>query len=462
LRTVSHKSDWEKGIKGEKRMENKNVYEKPVTLKNILKFAVPTIAMTVFMSFYTMVDGLFVSNLIGTNALSAINLTAPIIQLVTAISTMLATGGSAVIMKKMGEQKADEAKEDFTFLIIVNVIVGIIMCAVGYLAMDRIFAGMNLSTDVEGYCVEYLSRYLMFTVPILLMNNFTLYMIASEKATLSLICSVTGGVLNMALDYVFIAVFDMGISGAAVATGLGYSVTAVVGLFVFSRKKSLLHFKKPAFRVKVLASAATNGCSEMATALVTGIITMMFNWTMLHYVGEDGVAAVTIIMYVLMFASSLYTGYSYGVAPMISYYYGEQNQGKLKKLVAVSMRVIVEISLVTVAVSFLLTKPLVSVFARPDNPVYGLAVTGNRICTIALLFIGFNIFASGMFTALSNGVVSAVLAFSRSFVFMLITMIVLPLVLGVNGIWLATPAAELMALALSAVMFLKYRKRYGY
>ena len=443
-------------------MENKNVYEKPVTLKNILKFAVPTIAMTVFMSFYTMVDGLFVSNLIGTNALSAINLTAPIIQLVTAVSTMLATGGSAVIMKKMGEQKADEAKEDFTFLIIVNVIVGIIMCAVGYLAMDRIFAGMNLSADVEGYCVEYLSRYLVFTVPILLMNNFTLYMIASEKATLSLICSVTGGVLNMALDYVFIAVFDMGISGAAVATGLGYSVTAVVGLFVFSRKKSLLHFKKPAFRVKVLASAATNGCSEMATALVTGIITMMFNWTMLHYVGEDGVAAVTIIMYVLMFASSLYTGYSYGVAPMISYYYGEQNQGKLKKLVAVSMRVIVEISLVTVAVSFLLTKPLVSVFARPDNPVYGLAVTGNRICTIALLFIGFNIFASGMFTALSNGVVSAVLAFSRSFVFMLITMIVLPLVLGVNGIWLATPAAELMALALSAVMFLKYRKRYGY
>ena len=443
-------------------MENLNVYEKPVTLKNILKFAVPTIEMTVFMSFYTMVDGLFVSNLIGTNALSAINLTAPIIQLVTAISTMLATGGSAVIMKKMGQQKAEEAKEDFTFLILVNVIVGIAMCAVGYLATDHIFAGMNLSADVEEYCVEYLSRYLIFTVPILLMNNFTLYMIASEKANLSLVCSVTGGVLNMVFDYVFIAGFDMGISGAAIATGLGYSVTAVVGLFVFSRKKSLLHFKKPVFRFKVLTNAATNGCSEMATALVTGIITMMFNWTMLHYVGEDGVAAVTIIMYVLMFASSLYTGYSYGVAPMLSYYYGEQNREKLKKLVAVSMRVIAGISLVTVAVSVLLTRPLVSVFARPDNPVYDLAVTGNRICTIALLFIGFNIFASGMFTALSNGVVSAILAFSRSFVFMLITMIVLPLILGVNGIWLATPAAELMALALSVFMFLKYKKRYGY
>ena len=294
------------------------------------------------------------------------------------------------------------------------------------------------------------------------MNNFTLYMIASEKATLSLVCSVAGGVLNMMLDYVFIAVLDMGISGAAIATGLGYSVTAIVGLFVFSSKKSLLHFQRPAFRWKVLANAATNGCSEMATALVTGIITMMFNWTMLHYVGENGVAAVTIIMYVLMFVSSLYTGYSYGVAPMISYYCGEQNSEKLKKLIAISMRVIAIISVLTVTASFLLTEPLVSVFARPDDPVYDLAVTGNRLCTIALFFIGFNIFASGMFTALSNGVVSAILAFSRSFVFMLITMLVLPAILGVNGIWLATPAAELMALLLSAVMFLKYRKRYQY
>ncbi len=443
-------------------MENQNVYEKPVTLKNILKFAIPTIAMTVFMSFYTMVDGLFVSNLIGTNALSAINLTAPIIQLVTAISTMLATGGSAVIMKKMGKQKVKEAKEDFTFLILVNVIVGFIMCGLGYILMEDIFAGMNLSFDVAGYCIEYLSCYLLFTVPILLMNNFTLYMIASEKATLSLICSVTGGILNMVLDYVFITKFNMGISGAALATGLGYSVTAVVGLFVFSQKKNLLHFKKPVFRFKVLINAATNGCSEMATALVTGIITMMFNWTMLHYVGEDGVAAVTIIMYVLMFASSLYTGYSYGVAPMISFYYGEQNHDKLKKLVTISLKVIGVISLLTVAASFILTKPLVSVFARPDNPVYDLAVTGNKICTIALFFIGFNIFASGMFTALSNGIVSAILAFSRSFVFMLITMIILPIFLGINGIWLATPAAELMALALSMSMFAKYRKKYQY
>ena len=443
-------------------MENQNVYSKPVTLGNALRFAVPTIAMTVFMSFYTMVDGLFVSNLIGTDALSAINLTAPLIQLVTAISTMLATGGSAVIMKKMGENRTEEAKEDFTFLILVNVAAGLVMCSLGYVIMEPIFSGMGLSADVEGYCIEYLKYYLPFAVPILLMNNFTLYMIASGKASLSLICSVTGGVLNMVLDYVLIAGLNMGIGGAATATGLGYSVTAVVGLFVFSRPKNLLHFKKPLPRWNVLFHAAANGCSEMATALVTGIITMMFNQAMLRYVGEDGVAAVTIITYVLMFASSLYTGYSYGVSPMISFYYGEKNTEKLKKLTAVSLKVIAAISVLTAAASFLLTKPLVSIFARPGHPVYDLASTGNRICTLALFFIGFNIYASGMFTALSNGVISAVLAFSRSFLFMMITMIVLPLFLGVNGIWLATPAAELMALALSAFLFLKYRKKYRY
>lgn len=443
-------------------MEKQNVYQKPVTLGNILKFAIPTIAMTVFMSFYTMADGLFVSNLVGTDALSAINLVAPVIQLVTAISTMLATGGSAVIMKKMGEKKTEEAREDFTFLIIVNIAAGIVMCGAGYMLMDKVFTGMGLSAKVAGCCTEYLGRYLVFTVPILLMNNFTLYMIASGKANLSLICSVAGGVLNIVLDYVFIGIFNMGIGGAAVATGIGYSVTAVTGIFVFSRKKNLLHFKKPVPRFKVLVNAAANGSSEMATALVTGIITIMFNWTMLRYAGENGVAAVTIIMYVLMFASSLYTGYSYGVAPMLSFYYGGQEHAKLKKLISTSLKVIAFISILTVIVSFLLTKPLVSVFARPDNPVYSLAVTGNRICTIALFFIGFNIFASGMFTALSNGVISAILAFSRSFVFMLITMVVLPAIFGINGIWFATPVAEFMALALSAGMFIIYRKKYNY
>lgn len=443
-------------------MENENIYSQPVTLKNVLKFAIPTIIMTVFMSFYTMVDGLFVANLIGTDSLSAINLTAPVISIVTAVSTMLATGGSAVIMKKVGEKKTREANEDFTFLIIVNIIVGLMMSCFGYLIMDSLFESMDLSEKVFSYCHTYLSRYLIFTVPILLMNNFTLYMIAAGKSALSMICSVAGGVLNMVLDYVFISVLDMGIAGAAIATGLGYSVTAAVGFLIFSKKTSLLHFVKPKCRKSTLKNAATNGSSEMATALVTGIVTMMFNYTMLKYVGENGVAAITIIMYVLMFATSLYTGYSYGVAPMISFYYGEQNNIKLKKLIRLSLKIIGIVAVTATVLSVILTKPLVSVFSRPGNEVYDLAVTGNRICSAALIFIGFNVFASGMFTALSNGLISAVLAFSRSFVFMIIAMLVLPALLGVNGVWLANPVAEFSAICLSAFMFIKYRKKYNY
>lgn len=440
-------------------LQTQNAYQNPVNLRNIMRFALPTIAMSVFMSFYTMADGLFVSNLIGTNALSAINLTAPVIALVTAVSTMLATGGSAAIMKKMGEGKEKEAREDFTTLIIINVVVGLIMCTVGYLCMEFIFSHMDITADVSAYCVDYLSYYLLFTIPILLMNNFSLYLIASGKSSLSFICSVGGGIANIVLDYVFIKIMNMGIGGAAIATGLGYSVTAVVGLIVFAGRKNLLYFEKPIWRFDVLKKVVTNGCSEMATALVTGITTLIFNWTMLQYVGQDGVAAITIIMYVLMFVSSLFSGYSYGVAPMISYYYGEQNHGKLKKLIRISLMIIAVISISSVSLSIAITEPLVSVFTRPDNPVYALAVTGNRICSLALLFIGFNIFASGMFTALNNGIVSAVLAFSRSFVFMIVCLLLLPVLFGVTGIWLANPLAELLSVILAMVMFFKYKKQ---
>ena len=443
-------------------MSDANVYSQPVTLKCVLKFAVPTIIMTVFMSFYTMVDGLFVANLIGTDALSAVNLTAPVISAVTAVSTMLAAGGSAVIMKKAGEKKMQEANEDFTCLILVNAAVGLVMSCFGYLVMDSMFASMNLSLQVSEYCHVYLSRYLIFTIPILLMNNFTLYMIAAGKAALSMICSIAGGVLNIALDYILIAVCDMGIGGAAVATGLGYSVTAAAGILLFSKKSSLLHFVKPVYRKKTLWDAAVNGSSEMASALVTGIITMMFNWTMLKYAGENGVAAITIIMYVLMFATSLYTGYSYGGAPMISFFYGEQNHAKLKKLIRLSLKLIGITAAAALVLSLIVAKPLVLVFARPDNPVYDLAVTGNHICSVALIFIGFNVFISGMFTALSNGLISAVLAFSRSFVFMVIAMLILPALFGVTGAWLAVPAAEFTAIILSFILFIRYRKKYSY
>ncbi|MCI9011544.1 MAG: MATE family efflux transporter [Oscillibacter sp.] len=418
--------------------------------------------MTVFNTFYTMVDGLFVSNLIGTAALSAINLTAPAIGLITAVSGMLATGGSAVVMKKMGEGREEEARQDFTLLILTNAVVGAVMMALGYGLMDVLLGSMGLSPEVFGYCHAYLSDYLLFTIPILLMYNFSLYLIAADRSRLSLICTVAGGVSNIVLDYVLIAMAGLGIRGAAAATGLGYSLTAAAGLLVFRKRDSLLHFQKPVFRGGVLFHASANGLSELATSLVSGITTLLFNLAMLKYIGEDGVAAITIIMYVLMFVSALFIGYSYGAAPMISYYHGEGNHEKLKKLVRFSVRFILGASALCAAVSALATPALVGVFTRPDSPVYALAVTGNRLCSIALLFLGLNVFASSMFTALSNGVVSAVLAFSRSFLFTVACVQLLPLLLGVTGVWLATPAAELLGLLMSAALLARHQKRYGY
>ena len=445
-------------------MEQKlDSYHQPVTGRNILRFALPTIIMTVFNTFYTMVDGLFVSNLIGTDALSAINLTAPAIGLITAVSGMLATGGSAVVMRKMGEGKEREAREDFTMLILTNAVVGAVMMLLGYAFMGPLLRAMGLSEGVFAYCQDYLRVYFIFTIPILLMYNFSLYLIAADRSRLSLICTVAGGVTNIVLDYVAISLLDMGIAGAAAATGIGYSITAVVGFLVFRKKTELFHFQRPVLRLRVLFHASTNGLSELATSLVSGITTLLFNLAMLKYIGESGVAAVTIIMYVLMFVSALFIGYSYGVAPMISYYHGERNHEKLKKLIAFSLRFILILSALCTLFSLLATTPLVRIFARPEDPVYALAVTGNRFCSLALLFVGLNVFASGMFTALSNGVISAALAFSRSFLFTVGSIQLLPILMGgVTGVWLATPVAELLGACMAVFLLLRYRKRYGY
>ena len=421
-------------------MDKLDSYHLPATGRNILRFALPTIVMTVFNTFYTMVDGLFVSNLIGTDALSAINLTAPAIGLITAVSGMLAAGGSAVVMKKMGEGREPEACQDFTLLILTNAVVGAVMMALGYAFMDGLLGAMGLSPRVFAYCHDYLSGYLVFTIPILLMYNFSLYLIAADRSKLSLL--------------------DLGIQGAAIATGLGYSITAAVGLLVFRRKDSLLHFQRPVFRGGVLFHASTNGLSELATSLVSGITTLLFNMAMLKYAGEDGVAAITIITYVLMFVSALFIGYSYGVAPMISYYHGQRNFDKLDRLIGFSIRFIAGASVLCAAASILATPPLVGIFTRPDSPVYQLAVEGNRLCSIALLFVGLNVFASGMFTALSNGGASALLAFSRSFLFTAASIQLMPVLMGgITGVWLATPVAELLSTVMAGAVVLHYHRK---
>ena len=437
-------------------------YHLPVTGKNILRFAFPTIVMTVFNTFYTMVDGLFVSNLIGMEALSAINLTAPAIALITAISGMLATGGSAVVMKKMGEHREQEARQDFTLLILTNAVVGAVMMVMGYTLMDTLLGTMGLSPAVFGYCRTYLSNYLLFTIPILLMYNFSLYLIAADKSTLSLICTVAGGVTNIILDYALISLFDLGIQGAAIATGLGYSITAVVGFLVFRKKDSLLHFEKPVFRGGVLFHASTNGMSELATSLVSGITTLLFNLAMLKYVGEDGVAAITIVLYFQYIFTALYFGYSNGIAPIISYKYGSDDREQLQGIFKSSVIFLIVSTVISNILIHLAIGGILTIFTPAGSSVYNIALHGFSIYSIAFLVMGLGIFSSALFTAFSDGKTSAVISFSRTFIFIVGAIMLLPMILDETGVWLAVPLAELLGAVVSIIYLIVKKNKFHY
>ena len=431
-------------------------------VKSLLLFALPLIFGNLLQQMYNTADSIIVGNFVGSNALAAVGSSGSPIYLLIGFSQGLAVGAGVVVSQYLGAGDHRETREAVHTALAIAVVMGLLLTVGGVACGRALLVAMNTPAEVLADAVTYIRIYFGGVLFSVVYNMTAGILNAAGNSRRSLVYLAWASVTNIVLDYLFIAVFRWGIGGAAVATGLGYSITAIVGLLVFSNRNSLLHFVRPVCRPQTLGRAVTNGCSEMATALVNGIITLMFNWTMLKYVGEDGVAAITIISYVLAFAGSLYAGYAYGVAPMLSFYYGEQNHEKLRKLVRTSLKIIGAVAAATVLVSLAVTEPLVSIFARPGTPVYDLAVAGNRICSLALLFVGFNIFASGMFTALSNGLISAVLAFSRTFVFTLIAMLVLPVILGVTGIWLATPAAELAAVVLSAVMLLKYRRRYCY
>lgn len=443
-------------------MDNKNIYQKPVSFGNIIKFTLPTMAMMIIQSLYTMVDGIFVSNIIGTEALSALTLIAPYFNVLTAIAAMFASGGSAVVMKKMGEGKKHEARQDFTMLLTVNFIIGIILTIGGFLFVDKLSGIFGASYIVTEYCNEYLFAYIFFIIAHLLFSNLQMYMIASGGSKLAMISSLFGGIFNVVFDYVLIKVFGLRMTGAAIASGLGMLIPCVIMMFSFVNKNRMLHFVIPRLRIKVLTKTATNGISEFSGNLVSGIVILLFNSSMLRYAGEARVAASTIIFYVFGFMSALYMGYMFGIAPLISYFYGERNTEKLRKLRSISLRFIVTVGIITLLSSVFGSKILVEIFTDPGMPAYELAVHGNSLFSVALLLVGINTFTSALFTALSNGLISAAISFGRTFVFLAGGIIILPLFWGIDGIWLSVPIAEGLTLLISAFFFKKYQKRYGY
>ncbi|MCC0628600.1 MULTISPECIES: MATE family efflux transporter [unclassified Clostridioides] len=439
-----------------------NLLAQRFNMFSLLKFAFPTIFMMIFMGLYTIVDTIFVSRFVNTNALSAINIVCPIINIIVGLGTMLATGGSAIVARKMGNGDIDEAKKAFTLIVLSGVVLGMIITGIGIIFMDYIIIWLGASEILIKYCRSYLFIILVFAFANILQVLFQSLFVTAGKPQLGLWLVIGAGCTNIILDYVFIVLLQMGIGGAALATGIGYLIPTIAGIVFFSRNKGVLRFCIPKLDKKVLFETCFNGSSEMVSQLSTAVTTFLFNIIMMELIGEDGVAAITIIIYSQFLLTSLYIGFSMGVAPIISYNYGSKDNIQLKYIFKTCILFISVASLLVFVFSILCSPTIVDIFSQKGSDVYEITSSGFYIFSFSFIFCGFNIFASSMFTALSNGKISAVLSFLRTFGFITIGLLILPKVLDIDGIWLVVPIAEFLTLFLTVVFIYKYKNKYNY
>lgn len=413
----------------------------------LLKFAFPTMVMMIFMGLYTVADTVFVSRFVDTNALSALNIVCPVINLTVGLGTMLAAGGNAIIARKMGEGDEERASRDFTLIIGAGVLLGIAITVFGIVFFDPIIWGLGSGSLLFPYCRAYLLTLLIFTPAAILQVLFQNLFVTAGRPGLGMMLSVGAGVVNILLDAVFMGFFGMGIQGAALGTGIGYLIPATAGIFFFIRSKGSLCFRKPVPDFSVLRESCTNGFSEMVSQAASAVTTFLFNRIMMRLLGEDGVAAVTILIYSQFLLTSLYIGFSMGVAPIISYHYGSGEQNRLRRVFRICLSFVAAVSLAVFGAAQIFGSFMVSAFAAEGTAVYEIADRGFHIFSWAFLFCGFNIFASAAFTALSNGKVSALISSLRTFVLLVPALLILPYFGGETGVWLAVPAAEAAALS---------------
>lgn len=430
---------------------------------SLLKFVAPTVIMLVFMSLYQMVDGVFVSKFVGEQALSALNIVYPVPSIIIAVSIMLATGGSAIIARNMGEGKDQEAKENFTLIILAGTVLGIGFLVSGVWFIKPLIRLLGATPALYDFCYDYL-LILILSAPLAVFQMlFQNFFVTVGKPHLGLSLTILGGISNIVLDYVFIKQWNFGVSGAALATAIGYAIPGLFGLFYFAwNRKGTLYFVKPVFRAKVLLHCCINGSSEMVNNLAIAITTFLFNILMLKYAGEAGVAAITIVLYAQFLMTSTFMGFSTGIAPIISYNYGSQNIRQLKRIFTISIYLVLAVSAVTFLVAECWSDGLITVFTSAESEVFVLTKHGFTIFSFSFLFTGINIFASALFTAFSNGKISAILSFLRTFFFLVFCLLGLPLIWGVDGIWLAVPIAEILAFFISVYYLVKYKKIYHY
>ena len=429
----------------------------------LLRFTLPSICMMVFTSIYGVVDGLFVSNFAGKTPFAAINLVMPFIMILGGMGFMIGTGGTALVSKLLGEGKKDEAHSTFSMMVLFTLLLGLVLSAVGFLTMRPVSYFLSATDAMIDDCVLYGRIVTGFTFAFMLQNVFQSFFIAAEKPRLGLIVTVAAGVTNMALDALFIAVFDWGVAGAAIATGLSQCVGGVLPLIYFLRPNdSLLRMRPTALRLRPILQACGNGSSELMSNISSSLVGMLYNFQLMRLIGEDGVSAYGVLMYVQFIFVAIFIGYSIGSAPVVSFHFGAQNHGELKSLLRKSALLMSSGGVLLTVAARLLAALLAHLFVGYDAVLFDLTTHAFRLFSWSFLLAGFNIFTSGFFTALNNGAISAAISFLRTLVFQTASVLILPLLLGVDGIWWAITVAEIFAFLISLLFLFLKRNKYHY
>lgn len=443
-------------------MRENLIYNKEINFRNMLTFTIPTMIRMVFISMYSIVDGIVISNFVGSLGLSAINIVYPVLNICMALSFMLAAGSNAIIGKKLGEEKPEEANGFMTATVIVNVGAIIILTVLFLMWAEDIYLLLGADEELLPYCVEYGNLLVLGGSAWVMQVLFQSYLVTADRPSMGLWLSVGAGCMNIVLDLLLVGVFGMGLTGAALGSMAGMLIGGLVPLAVFFKKESLLHFRKPLWNGREFLLAMGNGSSEMVSNLASAVTTTLFNLQMMALVGEKGVAAISAILYLQFIFVAVFFGFTSGIAPVISFNYGAGNRENIRKCFVISMRIVGALSAAMFALAELLDKWLVWVFASQDTVLSELMIYGFRIVAVSILFTGLNVFASGFFTALNNGKVSALISVMRTFVLEAGALLMLPAIWGIDGVWWALPAAELIAGIIAAAMILKYRRVYDY
>lgn len=433
------------------------------TFQRLIRFVLPSIIMMICTSMYSIIDGLFVSNFAGKTAFAAINLVFPVSMGIGAIGFMIGSGGSAVVAKTLGEKKEEKANEYFSMLVYTALILSILLSVIGFFSIEYICKAFGASGHLLKLSGIY-GRIMFVSQPAFMMQAiFYNFFVAAEKPSYSLKLSVIAGIVNILFDYLFIGVLHYGVAGAAIATSMGECIAGLFPLFYFSRKNSSrLRLVRPVFYPRVLLDTCLNGSSEFMTNVSSSIVNMLYNHQLMMIAGENGVAAYGVIMYANFIFSAIYLGYSMGSAPITSYHYGAGNHAELRNMLKKSVFLLAVTGCILTIFSEASARPLIHIFVGYDKDLFFMTMHGFQLYALSFLISGFNIWASSFFTALNNGLVSGLIAFLRTLLFQVGAIMLLPLLLGLKGIWLAVVAAELLTLIISLYFIKSRRNQYHY